>query len=76
MNNDAAGGIKPKSGDNACVLNRGSGFSKTGKAMGSKTRSGHPATSMNNKWKDAGWGTGGNVNGYSKGNGGGNVNGY
>lgn len=69
MNNSAVGAIKPKEGDNACVLNRASGFSKTGAAMGSKTRSHYKGTSMNNKWQDAGWGTGGNVNGYRSGNG-------
>lgn len=69
-NNESYGAIKPKVGDNACVLNRGSGYSKTMEAFKSKTRSGHPATEMNNDWKDPGTGLGGNVHGYSKDGGG------
>ena len=64
-NNEAAGAIKPKEGDNACVLNRASGFKKTEAAMGSSTGSQHKGTDMNNKWtKTPGSGTGGNVKGY------------
>jgi len=65
MNNDGAGATQKKAGDNACVLNRASGFSKTEAAMANKTRSGHKATDVNNHWKGAGSGTGGNVKGYS-----------
>lgn len=67
MNNDGPGAIKPKTGDNATVINRGAGFSQTMSAMASKTRSRHSATSMNNKWTGVpGSGCGGNVVGYSK----------
>jgi hypothetical protein len=65
MNNEGLGAIKPKTGDNACVLNRASGYKKTMAAMDSKTRSGHSATEMNNKWTSVpGSGFGGNVKGY------------
>jgi hypothetical protein len=64
MNNDGAGATQAKSGDNACVLNRASGYSKTEAAMANKTRSGHKATETNNHWKGAGSGTGGNVKGW------------
>lgn len=64
-NNATPGAIKAKEGDNAMVLNRASGFRKTMSAMDSKTRSGHSATDMNNKWTAVpGSGTGGNVKGY------------
>lgn len=67
MNNTAAGAIKPKVGDNAVVLNRGAGFNQAMTALGNKTKSGHSATSMNNKWISLpGSGCGGNVVGYSK----------
>lgn len=67
MNNEGVGGIKPKQGDNACVLNRASGYSKTMSACASSTGSGHRATDMNNKWtKVPGSGLGGNVKGYGK----------
>jgi hypothetical protein len=69
MNNESKGAAKPKTGDNATVLNRASGYSQTGKAVDSKTRSPHSATGMNNDWKDSmGWGCGGNVVGYGHGN--------
>lgn len=64
-NNESLGAAKPTS-VNSCALNRGEGLRKTNKAMDSKTRSGHPATGMNNLWKDVGQGLGGNVKGYGK----------
>jgi hypothetical protein len=71
MNNEGCGAIKPKTGDNAMVLNRGSGLRQTFRAFDSRTRSGHSATSMNNHWKHIGTGLGGNVVGYGSGNKGG-----
>jgi len=66
-NNATPGAIKAKEGDNACVLNRASGYSKTMSACESSVKSGHSATDMNNKWtKTPGSGLGGNVNGYGK----------
>ncbi len=66
MNNDGAGATKSKPDIWACAIERPAGWNKTQKAMNSKTRSGYPATSMNNLWKDVGMGLGGNVVGYSK----------
>ena len=64
-NNEGLGAAKPKTGDNACVLNRASGFKKTMSAMDSGTCSQHKGTDMNNQWtKTPGSGTGGNVKGY------------
>ena len=65
-NNAGTGPIQPKDGQNACVLNRASGYSKTMSACDSKTRSPHKGGDMNNKWtKVPGGGTlGGNVKGY------------
>lgn len=64
-NNEGVGAASPKVGDNAVVLNRAAGFKKTMSAMDSKTKSGHPATEMNNPWTSVpGSGTGGNVKGY------------
>ena len=57
-NCEGAGGAQAKTGDNRKVLDRGSGLSSTIEAMGSKTRSGHPATDMNNKWLDPSLGYG------------------
>jgi hypothetical protein len=68
MNNGSYGAIKPKEGDNACVLNRASGYKKTMSSMESKTRSAYHATDMNNKWTSVpGSGFGGNVKGYGGG---------
>lgn len=67
MNNEGIGAAKPKVGDNAVVLNRGAQFNQAMSALASKTKSQHPATSMNNQWIGLpGSGTGGNVCGYSK----------
>lgn len=67
MNNATPGAIKAKEGDNACVLNRGSGLKKTEAAMSSSTGSQHRGGDENNKWtKVPGSGTGGNVKGYGK----------
>ena len=57
-NCEGAGGAQAKTGDNRKVLDRGSGLSSTIEAMGSKTRSGHPATDVNNKWQDPSLGYG------------------
>ena len=66
-NNESVGAIKAKEGDNACVLNRASGFKKTMSAMDSSTGSQHKGGDMNNKWtKTPGSGTGGNVKGYGE----------
>lgn len=48
---DAIGGAQAKTGDNRKALERSSGMSATLDAMGSKTRSGHPATSTNNHYQ-------------------------
>jgi hypothetical protein len=63
MNNDSAGAAQAKTGENAKAIVRSSGMSATCSAMESKTRSGHPATEVNNKWQDTpcGWGEGNNV---------------
>jgi hypothetical protein len=67
MNNEGYGAIKPKTGDNACVLNRAAGYKKTMSACESSTGSRHKGTDMNNKWtKVPGSGLGGNVKGYGK----------
>lgn len=58
QNCEGAGGAQAKTGDNRKVLDRGAGMSSTIDAMGSKTRSGHPATAMNNKWQDPSLGYG------------------
>ena len=66
MNNSTPGAIKAKQGDNACVLTRSSGYSKTMAAMDSKTRSRHKGTDLHNKWGPVpGSGLGGNVKGQS-----------
>lgn len=63
MNNDSAGAAQAKTGDNVKAIVRSSGMAATCSAMESKTRSGHPATEVNNKWQDTtcGWGEGNNV---------------
>lgn len=75
MNTASAGGAQAKTGVWACALDRHVGFTKTEKAMSSKTRSRHTGGSMNNKWKDVGGGLGGNVVGYSPGGGHGHMKG-
>lgn len=62
-NNEGAGASQAKTGDNAKAIVRSTGRAATCGAMESKTRSGHPATSVNNKWQDTpcGWGDGNNV---------------
>lgn len=62
-NSEGAGAAQAKTGDNRKAIDRAAGRSATCDAMGSKTRSGHPATDVNNKWKDTecGWGDGNNV---------------
>jgi hypothetical protein len=57
-NCEGAGGAQAKTGEQRTPLDRGAGMSKTIDAMGSKTRSGHPATQMNNLWKDPSLGYG------------------
>lgn len=51
-NCEGAGGAQAKTGEQRTPLDRGKGMAETCGAMESKTRSGHPATSMNNLWKD------------------------
>jgi hypothetical protein len=48
---EGAGAAQAKTGDNAKALDRSRGMSSTLDAMGSKTRSGHPATKENNDWQ-------------------------
>lgn len=48
---EACGGAQAKTGDNRKSLDRSAGMSSTIDAMGSKTRSGHPATSTNNHYQ-------------------------
>jgi hypothetical protein len=57
-NCEGAGGAQAKTGEQRTPLDRGKGMSTTIEAMGSKTRSGHPATAMNNLWKDPSLGYG------------------
>ena len=70
MNNDSVGAIQAKTGVNACVLNRASGFRKTVDAMASKTRSPHAAKGGPQEYHAvrAGFGDNENVVGYSGGN--------
>jgi len=51
-NVDAAGAAQAKTGENREALDRAAGMSATKTACESKTRSGHPATAVNNKWQD------------------------
>lgn len=62
-NSEGAGAAQAKTGDNKKAIDRSTGLSATCGAMESKTRSGHPATEVNNLWKDTqcGWGEGNNV---------------
>jgi hypothetical protein len=62
-NNETPGPIQAKTGDNAKAIVRSTGLAATCSAMDSKTRSGHPATEVNNLWQDTpcGWGDGNNV---------------
>jgi len=57
-NCEGAGGAQAKTGLQRKPLDRGAGMASTCEAMESKTRSGHPATSMNNKWQDVSCGYG------------------
>lgn len=63
---EGAGAAQAKTGDQATPLSRSMGMSKTGSALGSKTRSGHPASSTNNLWQGAptGFGDNENIKGY------------
>lgn len=54
----AVGGAQAKTGDNRKALSRPSGMSSTLEAMGSKTRSGHPATATNNHYQSPSLGYG------------------
>jgi len=68
MNNASPGGIKPKEGDNAVVINRAAGFKQAMGALDNQTKSPHGPGSMNNSWiRLPGSGTGGNVCGYTNG---------
>ena len=64
-NCEGAGAAQAKTGDNRTALSRPAGYNATNGALASKTRSGHPATSTNNKWIEPsiGWGDD-NVKGY------------
>lgn len=57
-NTEGAGAAQAKTGENKKALDRSSGMSATLEAMGSKTRSGHPATDVNNKWMEPSLGYG------------------
>lgn len=63
---ETVGAAQPKSGDNVKALSRAAGMSATSGALGSKTRSGHSASSTNNKWMSAptGFGDNENIKGY------------
>ena len=50
-NCEAEGGAQAKTGKNRQALSRPAGMSATIDAMGSKTRSGHPASEKNNQWQ-------------------------
>ena len=65
-NCDGAGAAQPKTGKNRQALSRAAGMAATSGALGSRTRSGHPATRQNNLWQapSIGWGDGNNVKGY------------
>lgn len=71
-NTDGAGAAQAKTGDNRKSLDRHAGMVATGEALGSKTRSGHPASQTNNLWQAAptGYGDNENIHGYSPGGGG------
>ncbi len=71
MNNDGAGATQVKTGDLACAIDRGIGYTKTMKASDNKTRSHYKGTSKHNQWEGAGSGTGGNMLGWGKHGGGG-----
>jgi hypothetical protein len=67
--NEAAGAIQPKTGDNVKPLVRSAGYGATVSALQSKTRSGHPASSMANHWEGvSGYGDNENIVGYGSGN--------
>ncbi len=69
-NNDGAGATQVKSGDLAKAISRPAGYSATVSACGSKTRSSHPASSMNNPWNFdgcSGYGDNENIVGYGSG---------
>lgn len=65
-NCEAIGGAQAKTGDNRKALSRPAGMAATGEAIGSKTRSGHPASSTANHWVAAptGYGENENIKGY------------
>lgn len=68
--NEGAGAAQPKSGDNVKALVRSAGYGATVSALESKTRSGHPASSMANDWHGvSGYGDNENIVGYGSGNG-------
>jgi len=50
-NYEGAGAAQAKTGENKKAIDRSTGMSSTLEAMGSKTRSGHPASSTNNLWQ-------------------------
>jgi len=64
-NNAGLGTIQPKSGVNAEVINRGTGYARTESAMASKKGSQYPATSKHYQYEDAGSGMAGNCIGHS-----------
>jgi hypothetical protein len=65
-NCEAAGAAQAKTGDNRKALSRPAGYNATGEAIGSKTRSGHPASKTNNLWQSppTGYGENENIKGY------------
>ena len=65
-NNSGAGATQMKGGDNVKAIVRSAGYRATCSAMGSKTRSRHSASSMNNHWKsvECGYGSNENIKGY------------
>lgn len=64
-NCEGAGAAQAKGGENRKALSRPAGYDATMKAMSSKTRSGHPATRVNNDYQEPMLGIGeDNVKGY------------
>lgn len=55
-NNMALPGIEPKGGDWLKAIDRGSAYSATVAAMGSKTRSQHPHVDKHYQYEDTEWG--------------------
>ena len=62
--NNSGGGTESKTGKQYIPLCRSSQYSTTMGAMMSKTRSGYPATKMNNLWEGISEDQGGNILGY------------